>query len=155
MRSTTLCFLVSGNPVDRILLGWKKTGFGQGKYNGFGGKIEEGETVLQAAVRELHEECGIIALPGELEPVGRLEFIFPVNSDFDHDVFIFLVRKWQGQPRETVEMKPCWKKIEEIPYQQMWSDDIYWLPKVLAGEQITGRVVFQDDNEKIKEMDIS
>ena len=36
---------------DEILLGMKKRGFGTGKWNGFGGKIEAGETIEQAAVR--------------------------------------------------------------------------------------------------------
>ncbi|KII91254.1 hypothetical protein PLICRDRAFT_173137 [Plicaturopsis crispa FD-325 SS-3] len=39
---------------DQILLGYKKRGFGIGKYNGFGGKVDAGETPAQAAARELH-----------------------------------------------------------------------------------------------------
>ena len=35
----------------RILLGMKKRGFGQGRWNGFGGKVEKGETIHQAAIR--------------------------------------------------------------------------------------------------------
>lgn len=34
-----------------ILLGLKKRGFGKGKWNGFGGKIEPGETIMQGAIR--------------------------------------------------------------------------------------------------------
>jgi len=33
----------------------KKRGFGAGRYNGFGGKVEPGETILQGAQRELQE----------------------------------------------------------------------------------------------------
>lgn len=155
MRSTTLCFLVKGQPIDGLLLGWKKTGFGQARYNGFGGKIEAGETVVQAAVRELQEECRVIVDVAHLENVGRLEFIFPAEPDFDHDVHIFLARVWQGEPRETVEMKPCWFAISDIPYQQMWADDIYWLPKVLRGGKVSGRVVFQANNEDLAEVCIN
>jgi 8-oxo-dGTP diphosphatase/2-hydroxy-dATP diphosphatase len=36
---------------SEILLGLKKRGFGEGKWNGFGGKIESGESVIQAAIR--------------------------------------------------------------------------------------------------------
>jgi 8-oxo-dGTP pyrophosphatase MutT (NUDIX family) len=43
----------------RILLGRKKRGFGAGKANGFGGKVEVGETIKEAAVREMHEESGV------------------------------------------------------------------------------------------------
>lgn len=54
MRPTTLCFPV--RPDGKVLLGRKKRGFGVSKWNGFGGKIEAGETFLQCAVRELREE---------------------------------------------------------------------------------------------------
>ena len=32
---------------ENILLGLKKRGFGTGKWNGFGGKVEPSETILQ------------------------------------------------------------------------------------------------------------
>jgi 8-oxo-dGTP pyrophosphatase MutT (NUDIX family) len=35
-----------------VLLGFKKIGFGAGKFKGFGGKVESGETILQAALCE-------------------------------------------------------------------------------------------------------
>ena len=36
---------------SQVLLGFKKRGLGVGKWNGFGGKVEIGETSIQAAVR--------------------------------------------------------------------------------------------------------
>ena len=53
----TLVFL---REDGRVLLGMKKRGFGAGKWNGFGGKVETGETITEAAVREVKEECGYI-----------------------------------------------------------------------------------------------
>jgi 8-oxo-dGTP pyrophosphatase MutT (NUDIX family) len=61
MLEATLCFLIRD---AEILLGLKKVGFGQGKYGGFGGKVEAGETPEMAAVREMAEETGIkVAAP--------------------------------------------------------------------------------------------
>ena len=37
--------------TNSILLGLKKKGFGEGKWNGFGGKVEKDETVSEGAVR--------------------------------------------------------------------------------------------------------
>jgi 8-oxo-dGTP diphosphatase len=149
--STTLCFLITDK---EILLGMKKTGFGHGKYNGFGGKIKEGESVEQGAARELEEECGLIVKGSQLEHVGVLDFIFPANKALQHDVHIFVARAWLGQAVETEEMKPKWFSLNEIPYKQMWQDDIYWLPKILAGEKVSGRVVFSDNNEDLVEVKI-
>lgn len=152
MYSTTLCFLVTEH---KILLGMKKTGFGQGKYNGFGGKIQQGETIRHATVRELEEESGIKVKEEQLELVGTLDFVFPASPQLRHDVHIFLARTWQGQPVETEEMKPQWFLLSDIPYGEMWQDDLYWLPKVLAGEKITGTVLFAGNNEDVCEVNLS
>ena len=39
--------LVHIRDEENILLGMKKRGFGVGKWNGFGGKVQPGETILQ------------------------------------------------------------------------------------------------------------
>ncbi|HBY09281.1 MAG TPA: hypothetical protein DEH22_16440, partial [Chloroflexi bacterium] len=59
MRDATLVLLLKNHPVAEVLLGYKKIGFGQGKYTGFGGKVEPGETVAEAALRELTEETSV------------------------------------------------------------------------------------------------
>ena len=56
----------------------KKRGFGVGKINGVGGKVGKGETIETAAVREAHEEVGVIVeeklnskLKLESEPIKK------------------------------------------------------------------------------------
>ncbi|HEU5121620.1 MAG TPA: NUDIX domain-containing protein, partial [Candidatus Saccharimonadales bacterium] len=55
----TLLFLKKDN---RILLAMKKRGFGAGRYNGIGGKIEAGESVEAALIRECQEEIEVTPL---------------------------------------------------------------------------------------------
>ena len=64
MRDTSLVFPVASD--GRILLGRKRRGMGYGKWNGFGGKIEAGETMRECAARELFEECGLTVRPERL-----------------------------------------------------------------------------------------
>ena len=47
----TLLFVLKAQPSPQVLLGYKKRGFAQGRWNGFGGKVEPNETVENAAVR--------------------------------------------------------------------------------------------------------
>ncbi len=77
MRDATLCFLVRGDPPQEVLLGFKKKGFGAGKRNGIGGKIEDGESVVRAAAREMYEETGVRVAEADLQPVALLIFMFP------------------------------------------------------------------------------
>ncbi len=124
---------------NRILLGMKKTGFGAGRFNGFGGKVELGEDIITAAKRELHEECNIEAL--EIRKVGTLDFSFESEPKL-MEVHIFKVTKYQGQPIETDEMKPEWFDFDKIPFTQMWSDDEHWFPYMLKNQPFKGAFHF-------------
>ncbi len=132
----TLC-LVHQHP--RILLGMKKRGFGAGRWNGFGGKVEDGETIEEAAAREMREEAGLEAVA--MEKSGVIDFEFE-NDTKVLEVHIFRVTKFGGEPLETEEMKPQWFHIDEIPFEQMWPDDAYWLPLLLEGKKFQGRFLF-------------
>src|SRR5262245_12237512 len=129
MKLVTILFL---QQADRVLLAMKKRGFGAGKWNGVGGKVDSGETARQAAFRECQEEIGII--PIDPKPVGRLKFYEKIDSDFDNLAHVYLAKKWQGKPVETEEMRPKWFKMADIPYDSMWPDDQHWYPLMFAGK---------------------
>src|SRR5687768_9308070 len=67
----TLLFVLDG---DRVLLIRKQRGLGAGKINGPGGRLDPGETPLQAAVREVEEELCIT--PTGVRQCGELLFQF-------------------------------------------------------------------------------
>ena len=154
LRDATLVFLIKGNPVDEILLGLKKAGFAQGKLNGFGGKVENGETIEQAATRELEEEAAVRVSEQDLCKMAHLTFLFPAKPEWDQVVHVFLARQWNGAPVESAEMKPAWHKVSEIPFHSMWQDDPHWLPLVLQGKRIRARFTFQADNETVGQAEI-
>jgi 8-oxo-dGTP diphosphatase len=135
-----LCFIVKD---ERVLLIRKKRGLGAGKINAPGGKIEAGETALEAAVRETQEEIGVT--PHGLEERGELRFQF--TDGYSLHCTVFLARDFDGEPIETGEALPMWFSIDSIPYSEMWEDDPYWLPQVLAGETFDGW--FEFDGEKM------
>jgi len=147
MKEATLCFIVEGDPVRRVLLGMKKRGFGAGKYNGFGGKVNRGESIREAAVREVEEEASLRIDPDSLRAAGTVTFFFPAEPDFDHHVHLFLAPKWESEPQESEEMSPAWFDVDRIPHDRMWEDDAHWLPLVLAGKRIRARFTFASDNE--------
>ncbi len=136
----TLCFVIKG---DEVLLGMKKKGFGRDKWNGFGGKQRKLETVVDAAKRELREESGLVMTSHT--NVGTIRFHFVACDYRDSDVTIFVTDQFEGNPVESVEMRPKWWPIDALPYDQMWESDMVWLPQVLAGQKVSGYCVFAGD----------
>lgn len=146
---TTLCIL---KKEDKILLALKKRGFGSGKYNGVGGKLEGTETPEEAMLRETKEEINVI--PTEYEKMGVVEFYEYYNGEKQYLKFhLYIVTKWDGEESETEEMKPFWFSIDEIPYNEMFKDDTYWLPLILEGKKINAKFEF-DKNWNLISKDI-
>lgn len=139
-QQLTLCVLCE---ESHVLLGMKKRGFGAGKWNGFGGKVDVDETLEDAACREMKEESGINV--SKLEKAGELEFSFIGESDILH-VHVFRVLAYTGSPVESEEMRPAWFRMDSIPYDTMWADDPHWLPLLIAGKKFKGACTFQDDD---------
>jgi len=137
VRATLLFVIQDG----RILLIHKKRGFGQGKINGPGGKIEPGETPLECAVRETREELGILA--DRIEKAGELHFQF-VDGHSIHG-HVFTAAGYKGVPVETDEAVPLWCSIDDLPFEHMWEDDPTWFPHMLEGRRFCGRYIFDGD----------
>lgn len=142
MIQATLCILIKDK---EILLAMKKRGFGQGKWNGVGGKLdfEKGDkNIIDTAVRETKEEIGVeIKNP---EKVAVLNFYFPYKKEWNQDVHIFLIKEWQGEPSESEEMSPKWFRIDKVPFAEMWDDDKFWLPHILGGRKMKANFVFKE-----------
>ena len=139
MKKTCLMFL---RRDGEILLAMKKRSFGEGKWNGAGGKVEPGETALQAAIRETKEEIDVTVT--NPKHVGTVLFIMADDPEHDHDCDIFVATEWQGEPTETEEMRPQWFKEDQIPYDQMWADDPLWLPFLLDNKLFKGSTTLDE-----------
>ena len=81
MVRTCLCLITrrTRHHGDEVLLGYKKAGFGAGRWVGLGGHVEDGEDLVDAAVREVAEESGLVVsssslrhrLPADCREGGR------------------------------------------------------------------------------------
>jgi 8-oxo-dGTP diphosphatase len=134
----TLVFVVKDGSV---LLIRKKRGLGAGKINAPGGRLEPGETPLEAAIRETREEVCITPLDLTHAGVNLFQFV----DGYSIHVHVFLARDYAGEPKETDEATPLWAPVEAIPYEEMWEDDRLWIPLVLDGVRFSGRYVFDGD----------
>lgn len=150
LHQVTLVLLLK---EGEILLAMKKRGFGQGKWNGVGGKANPNETILEAAIRETEEEIGVT--PVNLQEAGIINFFHPYSSKgkaINQQVHVFISSEWVGDPIETEEMKPKWFNYEEIPYQEMWWDDEIWFPIILNGNNVVASFMFDQDENIIDQI---
>lgn len=150
-RHYTNAFVVQDN---KILLGMKKRGWGQGKYNGFGGKVDPGETPLEAAKRELEEESGI---QGPLVHAGHLLFLTE-EVEWAFHIDIYKAESYTGTITESDEMKPEWfsttsdtsAELPMIPFDRMWETDHVWLPLLISDKPFVGRADFVGEKDQSK-----
>ena len=140
-KASTLVLLVQ---EGRLLLGMKKRGFGVGKWNGFGGKVESGETVREGALREMREECGVDIPSSALTEAGVLAFDFPDGSCGPLLVHVFKASGYTGKIEESEEMAPRWFETNSIPFDQMWQDDEHWFPLFLRDTRFTATFQFEN-----------
>ena len=153
MNEATVCHPLVG---DELLLIRKQRGLGEGNLVGPGGKVEPGETPVEAIRREVREELRVDLLG--LEKRGEFEFHFR-DGDPDEDsmlVHVFLATGIDGEPTSTAEAIPEWHPVDNLPYEEMWADDRIWLPHLLDGETFAGTFVLTDDGESMHcyEMDL-
>ena len=137
-QHATLLFVVRNGAV---LLIEKKRGIGAGKVNGPGGKVDDGEQPLAAAVREVEEELGVT--PTDVEKVG--EVLFETTGELSMRIHVFRASDCKGEARETDEAIPLWTPVDQIPYERMWPDDAEWYPLMLDRTPFEVRTLFDDD----------
>ena len=126
----TLVYLLHG---ESVLLIRKLRGHGAGKINAPGGRVEAGESVEAAAIREVAEEVGVRVQALELRALLRYD---DPAEGFAMAGFAFVSSEFHGTPARTAEADPFWCRTDEIPYDEMWENDRIWLPRVLQGECI-------------------
>lgn len=148
LKKCTLCFLFT---KDSILLALKKRGFGEGKLNGVGGKLQKNEKVISALKREAFEEIGVVL--EKTKRVAVLDFYFLNTPGFNQKVIVYVALEWKNIPQESEEVNPKWFKKTKIPFQKMWPDDKYWLPLVLSGYKVRGEFLF-GNKDKILDLNI-
>ena len=137
VRATLLFVIKEG----QVLLIHKKRGLGQGKVNGPGGKIEAGETPLECALRETEEEVCVRATG--VSPAGELHFQF--TDGLSIHGYVFRAEDADGVPQETEEADPFWCALDEIPYEQMWEDDVTWFDALIERRFFRGYYIFEGD----------
>ena len=137
---------------QQVLLGIKTRKIGVGLYNGFGGKVELGETMFVSAANEFSKEAGVTALPESFVKVAEGNF-YTHKNDGGVTLFkcdILFISEFKGEPKDSEEMENLqWFTFSDLPLAHMMPGDRFWIPKVLRGENIRVTVHYNEDRTKL------
>lgn len=144
IRKAVRCYLIEDEKV--VVTKYKEGNLKQGYYEIPGGKIEEGETPEQTAIREMKEETGLAVF--NLKQKGFMTIEYP-NRIFEFDVF--LSHDYEGEPQHFEENISEWIKISELLQKQkilsnvmildrffirgLLDDSCYFIMKIEVDEQ--------------------
>jgi len=137
---------------SKILLGLKHPmkKFG-GKWNGFGGGLEDGESLEECAIRETYTETGIT--PIGLKKLGKILFHFPTTEE-DHEVHFYRAIGYKGRldtSKDFIKYREfSLDELEGIYNKKMMPADKHWLPLFIKGESFKGEVYFDREMQNPK-----
>lgn len=107
IRCAVYLFLIQDNKL--LLLRRKNTGWKDGEYGVPAGHLEKGETIKEAAVREVKEETTIEIDQKEL----KLVHVMHRRANFEYIDFYFSLNSWRGEP--TIGEKDFADHVEWFP----------------------------------------
>lgn len=92
------------------------TGYADGLLNLPSGKVDPGENIIDAAVREALEEVGVIIDPAALRPVHAMHHRNPEGQP--RVGWFFATAQWEGEP-VNAEPHKCagiaWRPADQLP----------------------------------------
>lgn len=152
MRICTLGFLFK---EGKIILAKKKRKIGVGKWNGYGGKVEEGEDMVASLVREFKEESNLDIDSSACIPLGHVDFHFQDTESSPLRVYVYRIDDFDGYPKETEEMgEPKEFNLDSIPYDEMMVGDDKFMPYVIDSKSFMGEIFFSNNGDELKSFKI-
>jgi 8-oxo-dGTP diphosphatase len=103
----------------------KENDFHEGKWNGLGGKFEQGESPEDCVIREVKEEAGLDIIEPKLK--GFITFPLFDGKD-DWYVFLFTVDNFSGNLIDSAEGRLAWIDNDKLLDLNLWDGDRIFIP---------------------------
>ncbi|MBK7867796.1 MAG: 8-oxo-dGTP diphosphatase [Ignavibacteriales bacterium] len=134
MKLATLCYVRDAKNLTTLMLHRvkKENDMHEGKWNGLGGKFEDGETPEECVIREVHEESGLSITNPKLQGF----ITFPAFDQFeDWYVFVFTADEFTGGLIDSPEGNLEWINNDNLMDLKLWEGD-----KIFMGWFDSGKV---------------
>ncbi len=146
----TLCYVKNNGKTLMLYRNKKENDYHKGKWNGLGGKFEDGETPEECAVREIYEESGL-----RISNPKMNGFITFPNFDGKNDwyVFLFTANNFTGELIDSHEGKLEWINDENLLGLNLWDGDKIFLKWILEEKFFSAK--FNYENGKFIDYEVN
>jgi len=152
---------VSGSEGERTLMlhrNGREGDYHEGKWNGLGGKLEQDESPLQAARRELLEESGLDLEAAQFIPLGVIQFpCFKAHKNEDWVVWVYAAKVAPAQVKNVWPRGPegdlHWVPTSELLSLNLWAGDRHFIPYVIARKPFQATIWYR--GEEVTQFEIS
>lgn len=143
MKLATLCYVMNKNDRTTLMMHRtkKENDYHEGKWNGLGGKFEQGESPEECAIREIKEESGLTVKSPRMHG-----FITFPNFDGVDDwyVFIFTADEYEGKMIESPEGILEWIPNEKVTMLNLWEGDKIFLEWLYRDKFFSAKFNYED-----------
>lgn len=143
MKLATLCYVIDNNTNSTLMLHRvkKENDYHEGKWNGLGGKFEQGESPEECAVREIEEECGL-----KVKSIKMKGFItFPLfDGKEDWYVFLFTANEFSGELIDSPEGNLAWIPNDKLTELNLWDGDKHFIPWLFGEKFFSAKFNYAD-----------
>lgn len=143
MKLATLCYVID-KKNDSVLMMHrikKENDMHKGKWNGLGGKFDNGESPEDCVIREIHEESGLTIASPKLH--GFITFPLFDGID-DWYVFMFTAENFTGELTDSAEGKLEWIKREDLLKLNLWEGDQIFIPWLLQNKFFSAKFIYEN-----------
>jgi 8-oxo-dGTP diphosphatase len=145
MKLATLCYIRNNGKTLMIHRVKKVNDYHQGKWNGLGGKFDQGETPEECVIREVEEETGLNIKSPHLH--GLLTF--PMFDGIeDWYVFVYTADEFEGKLIDSSEGNLAWIPNNELTKLNLWDGDQFFLPWLFQDKFFSAKFIYKDGKMK-------
>jgi len=141
MTLTTLCYIKKDGKTLMLHRIKKQNDIHEGKWNGLGGHIEQGETPDECVIREVYEESGLAIK----NPLLRGILTFPLFNGFEDEyTFLFTTTDFEGEIIDSSEGNLEWIDDSKVLSLNLWDGDKIFLKWLEDGRFFSGKLEYLD-----------
>ena len=116
----SLAFIFNPEGTHVALIEKQRPAWQKGLWNGLGGKVEPGETIMECVLREVDEESGIKTKDKDWKYVGDL-----TSQDWHVGIYAMQLRQPYYDLHSDTGEKTAWIPKNNLPEKIM--DNLHWL----------------------------